>query len=365
MKTKYVIQDEIEAHKAAMQQVVEDEKKEQEAINGKKKRAIEAAQKAFDEDMKSAEERGDQELKKLKRRNKKKLAAMQRAFKRLPLLRQVYHEAPDDVLELIVSKCFKLDEDDIGRGGLNAFRLANKRLQQVAESCTTKLTNWQKEDGPDSLPIHVIKRCGRLEEINCDNNNLRSLEGCPDGLKRLVVGNTSHLSDLSPLASCIKLEVLYIDRKHEDSSITEISAVSSIPLLEEFCIRKSSIKDLSPLSSCPILKRLWIGDNAVVKDLSPLSHLTALASLEIIDCPLITKLEPLSNLRNLNELYCYGIHPDTSLLPLASCTGLKELECDRDAVDLEELMRRRPDLEITLHEEDDEAELVDDEDDWE
>ena len=33
-----------------------------------------------------------------------KLVAMQRDFDRLPLLRQVYHEAPDDVFELIVSE---------------------------------------------------------------------------------------------------------------------------------------------------------------------------------------------------------------------------------------------------------------------
>ena len=38
MSTKYVSQDEIEAHEAAMQRVVEDEKKEQEEINDKKKR---------------------------------------------------------------------------------------------------------------------------------------------------------------------------------------------------------------------------------------------------------------------------------------------------------------------------------------
>jgi hypothetical protein len=37
-------------------------------------------------------------------------AAMQRDFERLSLLRQVYHEAPDDVFELIVLNCCQLDE---------------------------------------------------------------------------------------------------------------------------------------------------------------------------------------------------------------------------------------------------------------
>jgi hypothetical protein len=45
----FVTQDEIEAHKAAMQRVVEDEKRERNAINNNNNKAIEAAQKAFSE----------------------------------------------------------------------------------------------------------------------------------------------------------------------------------------------------------------------------------------------------------------------------------------------------------------------------
>ena len=166
MSNEYVSQDEIKAHKAAMQRVVEDEKKEQEAIKYTKRRAVEAAQRAFDEAVKAAEDAADQELKKSRDSKIKKLYAMLRVFKRLPLLRQVYHEAPDDVFELIVSECCDLD-GRWGRGGLNAFRLANRRLKQVVESCTTRLTNDNEEDGPDSLPIPIIQRCGRIDKIRC------------------------------------------------------------------------------------------------------------------------------------------------------------------------------------------------------
>jgi hypothetical protein len=139
-----VTQDEIEAHEATMQcVVVEDEKREQdmeqEAINDKKKRAVEAAQKAFKESVKAAEDESDQKLKKAKDDKEEKLAAMQRDFKRLTLLRQVYHEAPDDVFELIVSLCCQVYGGGWGLGGLNAFRLANKRLEQVVESCTSQI----------------------------------------------------------------------------------------------------------------------------------------------------------------------------------------------------------------------------------
>jgi hypothetical protein len=155
-----IILDDFEAHEAALQRVVEDdhEKREKEAINDKKKRAIMAA-----------EDESDQEFKKAKDNNEEKvaaiLAAMQRDLARLPLLRQIYHEALDDVFELIVSKCCQLDEYGLGLGGLNAFRLANKRFEKVVESCTTRLTNPQEADGPDSLPLSIIQKCRRIETI--------------------------------------------------------------------------------------------------------------------------------------------------------------------------------------------------------
>jgi hypothetical protein len=174
----YITQDDIEEHEAAMQH---------------------EAKKIFNDAVKSAEVKSDQELKKTKEDKEMKLAAMQRDFKRLPLLRQVYHEAPD-VFEMIVSKCCRFDEIIWGLGGLNAFRLANKRFKQVIESCTTM--NRQQEDGPDSLPVNIIQKCRRIERILCLSHNLRSLGGCPNGLKKLAIGCAPHLSDLSPLASC-------------------------------------------------------------------------------------------------------------------------------------------------------------------
>ena len=319
-----------------------------------------------DQAMKAAEDEADRELKKSMDGKKMKLAAMQRDFMRLPLLRQVYHKAPDDVFELIVSKCSDVDKKGWVRGGLNAFRLANKRLKQVVESCTTKISNYQDVYGPDSLPIPIIQRCGRIEEIRCEGRNLRSLEGCPDGLKTLWIGDAPHLSDLSPLASCSMMESLGIT----DSSITDISVVASMPLLKHFVCQKGtaerpSIKDLSSLSSCLGLKELLLFRNVGLKDLSPLSVCTALKKLEISHCPLITSLAPLSTLKNLQSLWCYGKHPETSLLPLASCTGLKELMCNGNSVDLDELRKKRPDITIKMPiaQEEEEGEEEEEEDD--
>ena len=124
--------------------------------------------------------------------------------------------------------------------------------------------------------------------------------------------NAPHLSDLSPLISCTMMKSLDI----RSSSVTGISVVSLMPFLEVLACQKDPgrplIKNLSPLSSCPRLKLLWLNGNRELKDLSPLSACTDIETLSISDCPLITSLAPLSTLSNLKTLYCWGIHPKAS-----------------------------------------------------
>lgn len=336
-----------------MQLVVNDEKKEQESIiNSKNKavkeadqkmtrlvkaaedkmrraiefaqnsanQAIKAAKKEADEMMKAAEALAEKKELQAKRAKGRKLAAMRKDIDCLPLLRQIYNEAPDDVLGLILSKCSDEEFLGIGMGGLNPFRLANKRLMKVVESFTTKLTDRQEANGRGSLPVPIIQRCRRVAQIICCTENLRSLEGCPCGLRRLKITSSPHLSDLSPLASC--------------------------SMMESLCIGSSSIKDLSPLSSCPVLKTLHIMYNRELMDLSPLSSCANLQFLKINHCPFITNLAPLSALINLKELYCNGINSNVSVLPLTSCSALNVLGCSEHAADLGELCWRMPQLTV-------------------
>ena len=142
----------------------------------------------------------------------------------------------------------------------------------------------------------------------------------------------------------------------EDSYITDIFVVASMPLLVEFVFLKEdespSIKDLSPLSFCPLLEDLFLNGNREIKDLSPLSFCKMIENISICEC-LITSLAPLSTLQHLESLTCYMIDPETSLLPLASCAGLEELHCCEDAVDLAELKIKRSDLNVNLDTESD------------
>ena len=382
MSSEYVSQDEVDAHKAAMQRVVEEKRGKQEAIECKKKMVMEAAvNDAFWELLASEEESAS------------RLAAMQRDFKHLPLLRQVYHEAPDDVFELIVSKFSVFDKD--GGGGMNVLRLVSKRLIRVVESCATRLTQLNRRwSGPRKLPV-FLRGCKRIRHIKCDSYNLRSLEGCPDGLRSLdAVGasltsleplrsctqlerldikvstnakNATQISDLGPLEACTRLKKLTIIH----SQVTDISALSSMPLLNELNLYKknqSSIKDLSPLIQCQRLVKLRIGGNRDIKDISPLAQCTRLELLWIPGLSVITNLKPLSfltklkslgltnvpakpltplsALQNLKELWCCGIPLPTSLLPLAQCSSLSAVHCDENVKDLGQLRMERHDVEF-------------------
>ena len=105
-------------------------------------------------------------------------------------------------------------------------------------------------------------------------------------------------------------------------------------------------EDLSQLAYCTNLKELDLVGISSVHDVTPLTRCRKLKKLSLSGCPLIHDLTPLSALSSLTTISCVGISMSTSLIPLASCTGLKELTCHRQAVDLEELKRRRPDLKV-------------------
>ena len=231
-------------------------------------------------------------------------------------LSRIYHEAPDDIMELIVFKSSVVDEKGIGRGGMNVLRLVCKRLMRVVESCATRLTNLTN-GGPESLPL-ALRRCLRIEHIRSYSRNLRSLEGCPNGLKSLYIDDGRSLesleplrgctelesleiwtardiSDLSPLASCTMIKKLTINF----SQVTDISALSSMPLLEEVVLHKgayqTSIKDLSPLIQCKRLRVLYIKGNRDIEDISPLSQCSQLEELWMIGLTKITDLKPQSS----------------------------------------------------------------------
>ena len=321
--------------------------------------------------------------------SKEILAAMQEIDSRV-FTHRFYHEAPNDVFEIIFPLFSSADEDDAGNGGLNVLRLVSKRCMRVVESVATRLT--EMKGNTDSLPLSTLKKCTRIKHVRC--RYLISLEGCPVGLKSLVVltgessesleslsackeletleiRDASRITSISPLSSCTKLKKLILQR----TRLTDITPVSSMPLLEELDIWKAGgpfVCDLTPLSSCKGLRRLVIGNNLEIQDLSPLSHCPDLEELNMYGLTLIrdlsflakgfTKLRvlnisyiqtgdlsPLMKLPNLEELSCKMTSTTVSFLPLSRCYKLKSLSCLGNSKDLVELKNIMPKLEIDAY----------------
>lgn len=275
----------------------------------------------------------------------------------------IYNEAPEDVLELIVSMCsfcvFEQAPFERHFRGLNAFRLTNKRFKRLADAVTTEVIAPK-----GSVYVHTVQTipyldgCKRVDTISCQDSGFSGfragLDRCPLGLKRLWIGHAPHLDSIDGLSSCSLIESLTI----ADSNITNISVVSLMPFLEEFVCDKPvhnhqgfmtrgpSIEDISPLSLCHRLRILSLRGNEKISDLSAISSLTALTTLDINECYLITDLSPLSSIESLMDLGCF-LGSATSLRHLASCTGLKTLQCVKNATGLDELMKKRPGISVT------------------
>jgi hypothetical protein len=185
----------------------------------------------------------------------------------------------------------------------------------VVEGCAKHIT-FQNLYGVDSLPVNSLKRCRGITHIMVGSTNLHSLEGVPPTLESILLigmrysqmflmeggpaqslgplaacpqlefiqlNDGSAINDLSPLASCTKMKSLTIHY----SKITDISAVASMPLLENLAIPKDYghqyryIEDLSPLLACKRLGRANLNGNEI-KNKSALEELKRRPGLNLI-----------------------------------------------------------------------------------
>jgi hypothetical protein len=225
------------------------------------------------------------------------------------------NDLPDDIVELILKPLSEIDGWGNGLGGLTSCRLACRRMLRVVEGCAKHIT-FQNMYGVDSLPVNSLKRCRRITHIMVGSTNLHSLEGVPPTLESILLigmrysqmflmeggpaqslgplaacpqlefiqlNDGSAINDLSPLASCKKMKSLTIHY----SKITDISAVASMPLLENLAIPKDYghkyryIEDLSPLLACKRLGRANLNGNEI-KNKSALEELNRRPGLNLI-----------------------------------------------------------------------------------
>ena len=297
----------------------------------------EAAMQVMKAQMLALEQAQDLDVQKMIEMEEVAIEAVLQEFDRRAAARRVYHEAPNDVFELIVLQFPNVDEDGWGEGGLNALRLVSKRCLRVVESVATRLAH---SDNPESLPLASVNRCKRIEHIRC--NRLKSLEGCPDELKSLFIRQGQYLESLEPLSACKELEILKIRHAERISVLFPLLSCKRLKKLE---LGSPFIKDLSPLCQCPDLEELSIWSLPLINDLSFFEKgFTKLRLLYVGYHLPVNDLSPLTRLQNLEELICWGIPSTPSLLPLVKCYKLKMIRCRKNAMGLEELRERRPDI---------------------
>ena len=104
--------------------------------------------------------------------------------------------------------------------------------------------------------------------------------------------------DAEALKYCTKVK--YLDVGHNEI-LTDISFVSYMPELEVAVLAMNNIADLSPLASCKKLEYLEIQTNARITDLSPLASCTELEHLNIANCRNFSDITPLFGLNKLKR----------------------------------------------------------------
>lgn len=113
-------------------------------------------------------------------------------------------------------------------------------------------------------------------------------------------GGLLHDSDLEVLKYCT--DVKYIDIGHNEI-LTDLSFVEYMPELEVAVFAMNNFTDLTPLASCKKLEYLEIQTNNNLADISPLGELTELEHLNIAHCRNISDITPLYNLTKLKRLW--------------------------------------------------------------
>ena len=201
-------------------------------------------------------------------------------------------------------------------------------------------------------PITVEEMKG-LEILYAEDHGIQDLTGLQfaTNLSRLYLGKWSgtsnQISDLSPLAGLINLELLNVRR----NKISDLSPLAGLINLRYLNISSNPFSDISPIAGLINLENIEfsnknIGDISFMTGLkklkkfttwgnpiSDISHLAGLTQLEKIDIcgGKISDLTPLVGLTGLKELYFLS-NDISDISPLAGFTELTRLNLADNAI---------------------------------
>ena len=189
------------------------------------------------------------------------------------LISRIYHEAPIDILFLVVSHV---------AGCKNLLRTVSRRFRAAVDAsvcsvCFLPDFNLHYSMHPASLPLSFRSMpCVTTLDLH-SLHNLQSLEGLPWCSLTNLNAHQTGIRSLEPLTRCLRnLQVLWLGSCSEIDSIAHLSECKGLICLD---INNTKVQDLSPLSGCKRLRALYCGDT-MVQDLSP--HLDGCDDLKVM-----------------------------------------------------------------------------------
>ena len=306
----------------------------------------------------------------------------------MEFLERVYNDAPNDVLELIISL---MSSREKAGGGFNIFRLVSKRFKRLAESCTTKVFYNDAKDALDisSFPT-LFERTKRLKLLSCSNLGLNRLDGLPPSLHELhlsgpkvsslktlpqtcplltqfLISCGTSLCDISPLGQCSHLKHIFL---MNTVLVTDLSFLVHLPHLQHLLLAithpelesKLCDENLTPIGSCSNLQMLGLCNQKHITNLSFISNCNKLQDIaisccdnlsdisSICLCPDLKKLDitqssvmdlsPLRDLNKLTKLTAYRMLKGFSVKDLSHCEGLSQLYLTDDTEGVEEVKEK-------------------------
>ena len=210
-----------------------------------------------------------------------------------------------DLLECVFGENFsrldgsESDEVSVALGHLLARLWVNSRSGLSSEKRDSAL-NWCVKTRlriPSRIFSENIFRTLLGDDVDMNISVFKKIEAQmkQTGSRELDLSGTS-ISDISPLVNLTMLESLDLT----ETSVSDISSLTSLVTLQSLNLTGTSVSDISPIVALTALRSLDLVGTQVL-DLAPLANLTALQSLNLFEIP-ASDLAPIMNLRNLKSL---------------------------------------------------------------
>ncbi len=178
-----------------------------------------------------------------------------------------------------------------------------------------------------------LESASRLRELHLNRNTITDLSPLSglNKLYRLELNHNETLSDLSPLSSLPILNILFV----KFNIISDLSSLTDLSTLHHLQMGHNIIEDLSPVAGLHNLRRIGIEDN-LITDLTPLKDLNKLEWIGMSGNP-PADLTPLSGLLSLGGIRSWGT-PILDLAPLKDLPKLRVLDiCGGEISDISAL----------------------------